>query len=330
MRCCNGPVSDGNVPAVSLVVPAYSRVHFLRECLVSIRHQTFSDWECIVVDDASPVGEAIHSVVEEMQDVRFRYIRRTHNGGPAAARNTGVRAARADYFICVDEDDRLAPQAVEVLRSVMETGDFDAVCPHARLFGGTTGTRRAVQPSLKLMLQGMYLLPNGWIMKRSVWERAGGYDEDLRLRGRDDWEIWLRILALGARVHVIDQLFYEWRIPAGGIGEPGSLENEARAGEVACMDYVLRKHSEVYQHYPHIRQALLLRSLRTERDWHERRGNAFRAAWRAAEFAYYEGSRKAIHKAVRLVLRALIGEKAAQSVANLVRVLIAAVPAPRS
>jgi hypothetical protein len=223
--------------------------------------------------------------------------------------------------MCVDEDDRLVPEAVGVLCREIVKGDFDAVCPHSRLFGGATGTRQAVQPSLELMLQGMYLLPNGWIMRRSVWEAAGGYDENPRLLGRDDWEIWIRILALGVRVHVIDQILYEWRIADGGIGKPGSLEHDVRAAEVACIKYLMEKHSEVYGRYPHVRRALLLRALRMERDWHELEGNRFLAAWRAAGFAYYERSSAAIRRAAKLALGALIGQNAGQTVVNWLRAM---------
>lgn len=315
MASRSGTVPEGNLPRVSVVVPAYSRVLLLQECLASIRAQTMPDWECIVVDDGSPAGRDIQETVERMQDVRFRYIRRSHNGGPAAARNTGIRSARAECFICVDEDDRLVPDAVETLLKEMGCSDTDAVCPQARLFGGASGTRKAVKPTLQLMLKGMFLLPNGWIMRKDVWEKVGGFDEDRRLIGRDDWEIWLRLLAGGARVHVINKFLYELRIPAGGIGKPGSLEHEVRTGEVECMLYVMKKHARLYEPYPQIRRAVLFRSLRMERDWHQSKGNAFRAAWRAAQLAYHARTEKEIRRAAKLALTALLGTKAADAVA---------------
>lgn len=317
----NGTMPEASLPHVSIVVPAYSRVHYLGECLASIRAQTTPDWECLVVDDGSPAGADIRATVEQMEDERFRYIRRSRNGGPAAARNTGIRAARAELFMCVDEDDRLVPEAVEILLREMASAETDAVCPQARFFGGVTGIRKAVDPTLQLMLQGMFLLPNGWIMRRDLWEKVGGYDEDPRIIGRDDWEIWLRILAAGARVRVIDRLLYELRIPAGGIGQPGSLEHEARAGELECMRYVVQKHAGLYGRYPCIRRALLLRALRVERDWHERKGNAYRAAWRAAELAYRVRTEKDIRKAAKLALAALVGMKTAEMVGTWVREL---------
>lgn len=310
-----------NSARVSVVVPAYSRVHYLRECLASIRAQTIPDWECIVVDDCSPAGEAIREAVEGMEDVRFRYIRRNRNGGPAAARNTGIQAARATFFLCVDEDDRLVPEAAEILLQELASSAADAVCPQARLFGGVHGTRKAVEPTLQLLLNGMYLLPNGWIMRRDLWEKVGGYDEDPRLIGRDDWEIWLRILASGGRVRVIDRVLYELRTPAGGVGQPGSLEHEARAREVKCMRYVMRKHARLYQFYPHCRRAVLLRSIRIERDWHQAKGHRYRAAWLAVQLAYYDPNAKEIRKAVRLLLSALVGVKAAEKVGAWARAL---------
>lgn len=306
-------------PKVSLVVPAYSRPHLLRDCLASIKDQILQDWECIVVDDHSPNGAQILQAVYELNDRRFRYIRRGENGGPAAARNTGVRAARATYFICVDEDDRLVPEALDVLFGEIESCNCDVVCPQARLFGGVSGTRNALKPTLELMLQGMWLLPNGWIMKKELWEAVGGYDEHPLLIGRDDWEIWLRILNHGAKIHVIDRLLYELRTPPGGIGQPGSLEHEARSREVACMKYVIRKHSGLYRRCPEIRRHLLLRSLRTERRWYERQGDLFRACFRSAQVAFYEKSKTEIEKTIKLALLAMFGQAIVSCIRRFVR-----------
>lgn len=73
-------------PAVSVVVPTYNRGEYIRETLDSVLHQTFSDYEVIVVDDGSTDGT--EEIVRPYMD-RLRYIRQ-ENKGAAVARNTGV------------------------------------------------------------------------------------------------------------------------------------------------------------------------------------------------------------------------------------------------
>ena len=154
-------------PLFSIVVPTYGRPEFLGECLASILQQTVEDFEVIVVDDASP--EPVELPVE---DARVRLLRRDTNGGPAAARNTGMAVAMGTYLAFCDDDDLFAPQrlqlAVEGLerapvaccfnryldmpagRPVAVEGDvadtiLDDMAPHL----GRTALRRELAPRLR-------------------------------------------------------------------------------------------------------------------------------------------------------------------------------------
>lgn len=116
------PQTAENEPKISIIVPIYKVERYLRECLDSILAQTFGDWECILVDDGSPDG--CPQICDEYaaRDPRFRVIHRA-NGGVAAARNSGLRAARGEYIGFVDPDDWIAPQLFErLLRLITEYG----------------------------------------------------------------------------------------------------------------------------------------------------------------------------------------------------------------
>ena len=300
---------QGTQPRIDIAVPAYSRVHLLRECLQSIQAQTFAAWRCVVVDDASPEGEAIREAVLSMKDERFVYLRRGTNGGPGAARNTGLRAGRADYVLCVDEDDRLAPNALERLLEEIKRCDADAVCPQARRFGGADGLRRAIEPALEQILEGMYLLPNGWLMKRSTWEALGGYDEHPLLVGRDDWEIWIRFVKVGRRVRVIEDLLYEYRFPCPLSPHDKTLEHRARLREVECMKYVIHKHGDLFGQFPGARQRLLTRALRTEIDRLLEEPAQARATLRAFQLAFHTRRTPDIRRMVRVFILWAAGER---------------------
>ena len=99
---------------ISIIVPVYNAKAYVAESLSSIQGQTFKDWECICVDDGS--SDESPSIVEGFaaKDSRFRLIRQK-NGGPGAARNTGLENACSEYFTFVDADDLVHPQMLERL-----------------------------------------------------------------------------------------------------------------------------------------------------------------------------------------------------------------------
>ena len=87
-------------PAVSIIVPVYNLEKLLPRCLASIAAQTTPDWECVLVDDGSADGSLAVCRQWAEQDARFRVLHQ-ENQGVSAARNAGIQAARAPYFLPV-------------------------------------------------------------------------------------------------------------------------------------------------------------------------------------------------------------------------------------
>jgi len=122
-------VSD---PTISIIVPVYNTEPYLRACLDSVLAQTFSQWECVVVDDGSPDGCPAICDEYAARDSRFVVIHQ-ENGGLSAARNAGVRAASGEYIMLLDSDDRLYhDDALMALSAGMkEYADLSVlVCPN--------------------------------------------------------------------------------------------------------------------------------------------------------------------------------------------------------
>jgi glycosyltransferase involved in cell wall biosynthesis len=99
-------------PRISIIIAAYvatpRQAELLDETLRTVASQTFHDFECIVVDDGSPLD------VREIAAVHPRTVTiRQQNAGPAVARNAGIRASRGDYFVFLDADDHLLPLALD-------------------------------------------------------------------------------------------------------------------------------------------------------------------------------------------------------------------------
>jgi hypothetical protein len=108
-------------PEFSVIVPTHDRPTLLAEAVASVQSQTTGDFECIVVDDASP------DPVTVPDDPRIRLLRRETNGGCAAARNTGLWAARGRFVAFLDDDDLYTPDRLAMVRAALERAPV-AVC----------------------------------------------------------------------------------------------------------------------------------------------------------------------------------------------------------
>lgn len=119
--------------AVSIIMPIYNAQKYLRECLDSVAQQTFTDWECICIDDGSK--DASGAILDEYarKDARI-VVRHMPNGGAGRARNLGLRLAKAEYLMFVDADDVIQETMLEVMVAHAEVGHLDMVlCGHVNM-----------------------------------------------------------------------------------------------------------------------------------------------------------------------------------------------------
>ncbi|WP_417270169.1 MULTISPECIES: glycosyltransferase family 2 protein [Alphaproteobacteria] len=102
-------------PEISVIIPSFNRAATILPTLMSVKDQTFENFECIVVDDGSDDAGELEEVVASLNDPRFRVIHR-ENGGGGAARNTGIEAATAPWIAFLDSDDLFLPEKLAVYR----------------------------------------------------------------------------------------------------------------------------------------------------------------------------------------------------------------------
>ena len=107
------------MPKVSVIIPVYKSEKYLPACLDSVLAQTFKDFEVICVNDGSP--DSCETILNEysQKDKRIKIINQT-NKGQSVARNIGIDNAFGEYLYFVDSDDRLHPQAIEILFEIAE------------------------------------------------------------------------------------------------------------------------------------------------------------------------------------------------------------------
>jgi len=171
--------SKSGDPIVSVIIPTYNRAHVLARAIQSVLNQTYQDFEIIVVDDGST--DNTEEVIKSFNDPRIRYIRHEENKGAAAARNTGIKAAKGEFIAFQDSDDEWLPKKLE---KQMEA--FDNASPKVGVV--YTGFW-SIEGNVK-----RYSLNKEIVHKEGdihCFKKAGMFDE--RLHRLIDWELWIRV-----------------------------------------------------------------------------------------------------------------------------------------
>jgi glycosyltransferase involved in cell wall biosynthesis len=116
------------MPLISIIIPIYKVEQYLRRCLDSVLSQTFTNFECILIDDASPDNCPIICDDYKKKDSRFKVIHKQKNEGlPMNTRQLGLDIAIADFVMFIDSDDWIEPNAVELLYKKQRESNADIV-----------------------------------------------------------------------------------------------------------------------------------------------------------------------------------------------------------
>jgi glycosyltransferase involved in cell wall biosynthesis len=224
---------------------AYNSALTIGQAIESVRRQTRSDWELIVVDDGSRDGTA--DVPETFADPRVRVVRTAGNRGPAAARNRGITLARAPLICTLDSDDLWLPHYLETMGRTLDSNPTATVaCTDAWVLDQTTGRVRKksamafldppeplpddTDTFLAELLQRNFVY-NSVTARREPLQAVGGYDE--RLWIGEDWELWLRLAAAGFRFVRAPQLLAVYRQRADSL----MTSHPERLVEAKCEVY---------------------------------------------------------------------------------------------
>lgn len=202
-------------PKISILVTAYKLDRYLPQCLDSVLRQTFQDFECIVIDDASL--ESTRLIVSDYagRDNRIRYLSTPNNFGLPGARNYGVQNSSGKYIRHMDADDFLAPNALELENEALDKDrGVHVVYGHLEVVreDGTQILEHG-QPvrgdwppndfNWYQQMNHLNQLPSCAMARREVYELSGGYRE--RMRRNEDAEFWCRISSLGFRIKKFTQ-----------------------------------------------------------------------------------------------------------------------------
>jgi GT2 family glycosyltransferase len=203
-------------PLVSVIIPVYNSHDFLDEAIESVRAQTYTNWEIIVIDDGSDRPETVAAIdaLAQRPDPRLRVVRIEH-AGPSAARNAGLAAARGEFIVPLDSDDMLDVRTLEryldakrrnpdagYVTSFLLHFKESASAPHAGWIplGGDREMLGVVNAGTHSTI----------LIERRLLLELGGYDESMP--SYEDWDLACRIGSRGLAGEVVPMYLVRYRI----------------------------------------------------------------------------------------------------------------------
>jgi teichuronic acid biosynthesis glycosyltransferase TuaG len=193
---------------VSVIIPAYNAQNYISDAITSVRNQTWKRWELIIVNDGST--DATATIVADFcrQDPGIQLISR-ENGKQAKARNTGIAAASGQFLAFLDSDDIWHPLKLEKQLAAHERTQADVVFTDAihfsdeairlptDLFGLYNGFFRGDEMFLLLFKRNAIPLSSALLSRKRVGTWCY-FDEDVKITGVEDFELWLRLASKDA------------------------------------------------------------------------------------------------------------------------------------
>ncbi|TXK71926.1 glycosyltransferase family 2 protein [Mesonia sp. HuA40] len=212
-------------PLVSIIIPTYNRAHLIGETLDSVLAQTYTNWECIVVDDGST--DATDELMAEYcaKDSRFKYLSRPpdYSKGANSCRHIGFLESKGEYVNWFDSDDIMLPQhlTLKVLNIVKEDKDFVA-CEVARWYQNSEFDRIIpiknnynMNPVLGQFVGELTLFTCGPLWKKKFLIKEKLFYKNYKIETNDtvlnDWEFNLEALLKNPKFSFIEQVLIHYR-----------------------------------------------------------------------------------------------------------------------
>lgn len=244
-----------STPTVTIIMATYNRAHFIVETLLSIQKQTFTEWECLIIDDGGTDNtvEVITPLLEK--DSRFKYFKRKDNylKGLPGCRNYGLDLAKGEYIIFFDDDDIPHPQNLELCvlelsdsnisfcRYIREVfvGDFNYTFDYSKTYTSFYIDKKDIEKMLNNELQ---------FNSCAVMWRAGCFEKKKyveTLMYAEEWELYSRILSTGIKGVSIERcLFFGRKHPHSNTGEYNRNNAIRRASHTQAILLVVQNLKE--------------------------------------------------------------------------------------
>lgn len=251
-------------PLVSIIIPTYNRAHLISETLESIIAQTYSNWECIIVDDGSTdnTDEIVNNYM--LKDKRFQYHCRPigKRKGPSSCRNYGYELSKGEYVNWFDSDDLYLPDALSSWINQFEKKTDVVVARVERI---DSETRKKISENSILsntIIEDYFVGKITYYVCGPLWRRRFLEQQtelfDESIRNLDDWDFNLRMLYQNPKIVYINRPLVQYRIHENSLSkEINKLNFEELKSEFHAREKQLKLIKETKETIPLVLQLYL-------------------------------------------------------------------------
>ncbi|MDM4762952.1 glycosyltransferase [Galbitalea sp. SE-J8] len=213
--------AEGRSPLFSVITPVYDPpLDVFRETATSLIEQSFTDWEWVLVDDASPVGTVREELVAlAARDPRIRVRTRSSNGGIVAASNDALDEATGEFAVLLDHDDELTPGALEAVAAALAADPaIDYLYSDEAVVedGIVRGEFRKPDWSPERLRHQMYTSHLS-VLRLDLVREVGGFHPDAV--GAQDHDLVLRVTERARAIRHLPEVLYHWRVVPGSTAD---------------------------------------------------------------------------------------------------------------
>ena len=239
---------DSNIkslPLVTVIMPVYNSERYVAEAIESILDQTFTDFEFLIIDDAST--DRTKSIIKSYKDPRIHVIEKPDNTGYTRSLNLGLKKAKGRYIARMDSDDISFPERFEKQVSFLNANPKYILCgtsysiidqDHQVLLPKTNKEIR-----LNLLRTNCIAHPTIMLKKDIIKKYSLQYDP--KMEPSEDYDLWVRLLPLG-KLYNLQEVLLKYRLHNSSVSRKRIREQEVAAVEVKLKllqksnDYITR------------------------------------------------------------------------------------------
>jgi len=189
-------------PLISVIIPTYNHGNYLGRALQSVKDQTYTNWELIVIDNHST--DNTDEVIASFYNLQIKYLKIHNNGVIAASRNTGINMAKGEWISFLDSDDMWSKDKLQVCVNYIDDEtdllyhDMSIIPQQKNFFKRKMIKSRQLRPPVleDLLVNSNIIINSSVVVRKNLLDKIGGIDESIDMIAAEDYNTWLRISKL--------------------------------------------------------------------------------------------------------------------------------------
>jgi len=211
----------------------------LEECVGSVINQSYTNWECLIVNDGSPdnTSNTARTLINNHPDKKISLLE-IPNGGLSDARNFGISNAKGNYILPLDADDLICPTMLEASLKYMINNNCDVVYTDQQYFESDNRIVHVTEFNSELLLKQNYFAYCS-LYKKAVWQKNNGYNKNM-IWGYEDWDFWIGSYENGFIFGHLPDVLFKYRV------KQNSMLSNALKHDVDLKCRIILNHPGLY------------------------------------------------------------------------------------